>query len=281
MTLAHPAILALAMAMVSGWLWFERSAQAQEALPDTLIFAAMPGNPLNQVGVPLIRDVYAELGIRIQVREVPPARARAMLRDQQVDGVIARPAGLNRQIPNAVPIEVPLTQLQLVAFARNDGVTGLRQGGHYRLGLLRGVTSGLDALPVEPILTNTTEQLMELLARNRIDVAVDSDLVGAYFIQRNGLKDLRIVSAPLKIVPVYHYLESRHRALVPRVRKVLERLSQNGELAARHAAFAQQLKLEDITLPVAEQLTPADLKIERHVWMGPLPTLGRRPALTP
>lgn len=269
------------MAMVSGWLWFERSAQAQEALPDTLTFAAMPGNPLNQVGVPLIRDVYAELGIRIQVREVPPARARAMLRDQQVDGVIARPAGLNRQIPNAVPIEVPLTQLQLVAFARNDGVTGLRQGGHYRLGLLRGVTSGLDALPVEPILSNTTEQMMELLARNRIDVAVDSDLVGAYFIQKNGLKDLRIVSAPLKIVPVYHYLESRHRALAPQVRRILERLSQSGELAARHAAFARQLKLEDITLPVAEQLTPADLKIERHVWMGPLPTLGRRPALAP
>lgn len=233
--------------------------------PDRLRLAAIPANPLNQVGVPLMQEIYRQLGITIDILETPPAREIALYEDGLVDGTLGRVAGFRLQSPQAIRIPVPLTHINLVAFSTLDTLPRLAEGSDppLRVGQLRGIDFGLETSgQVETTMVNTTEQLMAMLARRRIDVAIASELGGAFYVQSNNYEDVRIVARPLKMIPVYHYLHGKHTLLVPEVTRIMQQLHDSGYLEDRHNEFRALLRLDEMTLPLSEQVSNDTLRMK-------------------
>ncbi|WP_148864248.1 substrate-binding periplasmic protein [Marinobacter fonticola] len=234
-------------------------------LPRTLTFAMIPGNPFNRVGQPLIEAIYREVGIEITVMETPPAREIAMLSSGQLDGSMGRVAGLDDQVQEVTRIPVPLTHINLVVFSTLEQLPKLAQPSTatLRVGQLRGIDFGIESSrPVEVVFLDTTEQLMAVLAKRRIDVAIASELGGAFFVQTQNYANVRIVAKPLKVIPVYHYLHKKHVALAPDVQRVMERLQSSGYLEDQHNIFRAQLQLERIMLPASQLVSNDTLRVE-------------------
>ncbi|BES73242.1 transporter substrate-binding domain-containing protein [Marinobacter nanhaiticus D15-8W] len=233
--------------------------------PNRLRLAAIPANPLNQVGAPLMEDIYRQLGITIDVLETPPPREVALYQEGMIDGTLGRVDGFSLQAPQAIRIPVPLTHIKLVAFSTLEKLPRLAKGldPPLQIGQLRGIDFGLETSgQVETTLVNTTEQLMAMLARRRIDVAIASELGGAFYVQSNNYDDVRIVAQPLKMIPVYHYLHSKHAPLVPKVTGIMQRLHDRGYLEDRHNAFRARLDVDGMTLPLRQQVSNDDLRMK-------------------
>lgn len=235
--------------------------------PDHLRLAAIPANPLNQVGIPLMQEIYQELGITIDVVEIPPAREVSLYSGsgELLDGTLARVVGFRDQAPQAIRIPVALAHINLVAFSTLEKLPKLAPTSDHpiRVGQLRGIDFGIESSKrVEIISVNTTEQLMAMLARQRIDMAIASELGGAFFVKSNGYENVRIVAQPLKMIPVYHYLHRKHEPLVPEVTQVMTRLHDSGYMADQHNKFRALLELEDITLPLSQQVSNDDLRMK-------------------
>jgi ABC-type amino acid transport substrate-binding protein len=75
------------------------------------------------------------------------------------------------------------------------------------------------------------DQLMQMLASGRIDVAVNDRFSGVLVNKKLRLDTVvRPLSPALEHIPLYHFLHERHRDLVPRVEKVLRDMEASGEL---------------------------------------------------
>ena len=94
-------------------------------------------------------------------------------------------------------------------------------------------------------------------------MAIDVDAVGAYFIRDKGLDDIRIVSRPLRTLPVYHYLQAKHRNLLPELTLVMQELKDQGLLDSPHQVFLERLGIDSLTLPADQLMVPEDLMVER------------------
>lgn len=266
MIASHLAVVTLSFLLLALQCDIAGATPLEDGPQRRLIIATIPDNPLSQVGMPLLEQIYQKVGVAVEFRPIPPARATNMLMRGQLDGVLARFEGFERQAIGAIKVPVSLTAISLVAFAREDQVARLQsgKGRPVRVGLLRGLSVGLELEDFsEPMLANTTEQLMELLQHRRIDVAIDVDAVGAYFIRDKGLDDIRIVSRPLRTLPVYHYLQAKHRNLLPELTLVMQELKDQGLLDAPHQVFLERLGIDSLTLPADQLMVPEDLMVER------------------
>ncbi|WP_111494058.1 substrate-binding periplasmic protein [Marinobacter bohaiensis] len=231
----------------------------------TLRFASIPDNPLDEVGVLLIRTIYDQLDIEVEILDIPPARALTLLRQGHLDGSLARPEGFETRVDVAVPVPVRLSQVQVVGFARADRLARLQTASTMplRVGLLLGLPPHMNtAAHLHPVEAHTSRQLMAMADKARVDLALDVDVVGAHVIREDHLANLRIVTTPLRRIDVYHFLHQRHEALVPQVARVMTELQEDGTLERMHQAFRERLDMDTITLPKEDLLSARQLQLD-------------------
>jgi ABC-type amino acid transport substrate-binding protein len=72
---------------------------------------------------------------------------------------------------------------------------------------------------------------MQVLAADKIDVAVSDSFSGLVVIKQLGLEDqIKVLTPPLQKNAIYHFLHEKHRNLIPKVEKVLRKMQASGEL---------------------------------------------------
>jgi len=74
------------------------------------------------------------------------------------------------------------------------------------------------------------DALFRLLAQGRVDVAVAGGHDVRTLSRRKGLAELRALSPPLAVRPMYIYLNKRHARLAPRLAEALRGMRADGSL---------------------------------------------------
>lgn len=211
---------------------------------DTMHFklGGMHGHPLNPLGVSILTEAYAELGITIELVALPSPRSMELAHRGLLDGELGRIDGVTDMYPNLLKVDWPIIDLDTVAITSHptlafDEEPNLRQ---YRLGIVRGarINERVTYHPDNTVEVTHSEQLIRMLHTQRIDLAIMPRSVAQLLLKQDP--ELRILEPSLGVHPIHHYLHRRHHAIVPQLQRVLQRMAEEGRIARIERQFLQQ-----------------------------------------
>jgi ABC-type amino acid transport substrate-binding protein len=205
--------------------------------------------PDQYVGGEMLRAVYARLNIKLEFADVPGKRALALSSAGELDGEIQRIGTLSKEYPTLLRVSPPINYIEPSVFTSrlHFDVQGWDSIKDYSIGIVRGVGSSEAGTRGMAHVTQTAslENLIQMLDADRFDVIVSDLFSGLVAVRKLNLQArVYALSPPLERIYIYHYLNERHRDLVPRVGKVIEELDASGELARMRAALIKQVLSE-------------------------------------
>jgi polar amino acid transport system substrate-binding protein len=141
---------------------------------------------------------------------------------------------MEKEYPNLIRIPEPIYSFNVKAFTTGfvfkvDGWESLRP---YQICVLRGLklseqgTEGMNRM-----VGNTIDHVIEMLRRQRCEVAVFGS---ATWLEIDRLKagPLRELEPPIATLQLFHYVNKRHEALVPKLAEALRQMRAEGAIAA-------------------------------------------------
>ena len=110
---------------------------------------------------------------------------------------------------------------------------GIRRGEVY-------AEKGTSKMSVQPAISYN--QLLNMLLLGRIDVAVG--ILSSVKVEINSAfrdSGFKIIEKPLVDIPLYHLVNKKHQALVPKLSSVLELMASTGEIEEIHQRTLQAI----------------------------------------
>ncbi|MES2263239.1 MAG: transporter substrate-binding domain-containing protein [Pseudomonadota bacterium] len=216
-------------------VWLLLTCLANPAPAQERITLGSANGSIAAVSRQVLQEAYRHIGIDLITATAPTERSLSDSNRGLLDGQLARIAGLEEQYPNLVRIPVPIVTVDAVAFtkqARFD-VKGWDSLRPYRIGIVQGqkfATNGTRGMQVVSL--PSTEQLFIELDAGHIDVAVSTRIEGVLMTRQIKAQHIILLEAPLEKIILYHYVHQRHRALVPQLTAVLDKMEKDGRIDA-------------------------------------------------
>lgn len=204
-------------------------------VPAPLRLARIENIPDQAVGSAILEVIYRRLDLAVEFVDMPAKRALVESSQGRVDGEVQRVLDVGREYPSLLAVHPPIIYIEPAVFVTRVDfvVAGWSSLAPFSIGIVRGVgssergTRGMDR--VEAV--TSLDQLMEILANDRIDVAVSDRFSGRLVIKRRHLETkIRSLDRVLEHIPLHHFLNERHRELVPRVGRIVQAMAASGEL---------------------------------------------------
>lgn len=215
------------------------------ALANSFTVITLPGATYNEVGIPLITELYQRIGIDIQTLEIPSSRQAFMLTNNRADAIIIAPPGFDTQNPNIVRLPIPLSHLSLRLFTGRDDLSWPLTE-NLTLGVLRGVIATDIQLDLPPnlniIAVNNIEQMMRMADRQRLDIVILPYTQGLTTIDELKLQQVHVFGPEVANIPMYHYLNIRHQSLVAPLHQVMQQWQESGYLQDVHQQWRDKLE---------------------------------------
>lgn len=186
-------------------------------------------------------DAFQQLGIALEIRAFPAARAAAEAAAGKVDGELARSYEYQATQNAMTRVSEPTIFASTAAYVcRQDivlapGWKGLR-GTNYRVEYRAGysVVAGKLAAVVPPERLSSVPAVdtgLRKLIRGRTDVYVDiADIVDSALVQDEFRQAGIRQAAVLERGPIHAYLNKRHADLGHRLALILKRMRDNGQI---------------------------------------------------
>jgi polar amino acid transport system substrate-binding protein len=191
----------------------------------------------------VLQEAYRRLGIEAKEEFLPHERSLRASDAGEVDGEVMRIAGLEKEYPNLLRVPEPIYEFDTIAFTTGlvfkvEGWESLRP---YQLCVLRGLklseqgTEGMNRM-----IGNSVDHLIEMLRRDRCQVAI---LGRASWLEIDRLKagPLRELQPPIATLQLFHYVNKRHAALVPKLAETLRQMRVEGVISAITASEDQAI----------------------------------------
>ncbi len=218
-----------------------------------LVFSAFPdqGLPLFQICKRIMEEAYGALGIRIETRAAPAARALQYAERGLNDGELCRTSLIAEQRSDLLLIRTPLFESHAVAFAsRPLQLHGWSSLKPYLVGFERGKAAlelRLKGVRLSP--SNGVENGMRKLAGGRVDVHVEDYYSGMCVLRQRGMHGVQPLHPVLERFSMHHYLNPRHRELAPRLEEVLQHMARSGRLREIERQVLHDAGLDDLSPP--------------------------------
>ena len=176
-------------------------------------------------------EAFHRAGVTLQLIKLPAERGLLNANAGIEDGDLTRIAGLEKIYPNLIRVPEKLIDWEFVAYAKSPQIsadwqdirqhvvghiTGWKIYEHKLKNALHVVTAA------EP------EQLFQLLARNRIEVALYARWMGQAYVRQLGLKGIHQIEPTLASREMFIYLNKQHAKLVPKIARALRAIKQEG-----------------------------------------------------
>jgi ABC-type amino acid transport substrate-binding protein len=183
----------------------------------------------------LIADIYRRAGLEAVITPLPGSRATAALLAGSKDGQVARIGTYASAHPQFIKVEPAFYALTTTAYMRADRavpISTLAQLASFRVGVIRGIAHAQAATAGLPqvLQVDYPEQLYQMLAMGRIDVAIDTDLNGPALCRRLHLDNIKVAGYLVRH-DLFHLLHADKASLAPRLATVIKSMKQSGELA--------------------------------------------------
>ncbi len=194
-----------------------------------LKFSGIANSVNHKICASILESVYDKIGIKIRTQTFPAKRALSMSNSGEFDGEVQRINGISEDYPNLIKVPEPIFCLEGSAFIKNTAIAidGWKSLKPYRIGIPRGIkylennTVGMNRLIVSSI-----DQLFYLLDEGRIDIVIISTNYGQAFLKAHADMRIKMVTPPIIKVPLYHYLHTKHKALVPIVAAGIKKIKE-------------------------------------------------------
>lgn len=186
----------------------------------------------------VLEAAYERLGVHSHFFSLPTLRSLALADAGICDGEAARIAGIGREYPNLRRVPTPILHITARTYSRTGRITARRTADLD--GLVVGIVGGelyaerlmADA---DPLRAKTYRQLMTLLARGRIDVAIGLEHEAQLVLDRLSLgTDIRAAGPPVFQAHLFHYLNVAHADLIAPLDAELAAMLDDGRMAAIH-----------------------------------------------
>ncbi len=195
----------------------------------------------------VLNDAFNRIGARVDLRSIAGERSLRLANQGIDDGDCCRIREINQHYPNLVRVEVPVIQVDFVAFVKDESIRldGWHSLAPYDVGVVKGwkiLESGLaDHSPRKVYTLNSAQSLFSMLEKDRLQVATIGRLVGYKKLHDMGLQGIRVVEPPLVSRQLYLFLNKKHEALVPALEKILRQMREEGVLAAYYQQVVEPL----------------------------------------
>ena len=192
-------------------------------------------------------DAFGQLGLPLEIRSYPAARAAVEAAAGKVDGELARGPGYETTL---LRVPEPTVFANVTAYAAR-GITlppgwgGLRDTPYrveYRLGYTVMGKKLAAVVAADRLGTvRNAETGLRKLARGRIDLFVDNAETVEPILRRPEFDGARIHAASeLERMPVYAYLHPRHANLLAPLAAILKKMRDSGQIERYHLQALHQ-----------------------------------------
>ncbi|MFZ6747519.1 substrate-binding periplasmic protein [Undibacterium sp. Ren11W] len=187
-------------------------------------------DPATRIAELIITEAYRRLGIQAVVHKLPGERSLRSANNGEMDGELYRRLGMELDYPNLLIVPVPLLTYEIVIFSRgtNFVVNGWESLRPYTIGFVKSikiVEKNTQGMKVE--VANSLRQAFLKMMLGRSDVVVANRASGLAVLRELNLTEIKVLTPPLASFPVFHYLNSKHAALVPKLTTVLQQMQKD------------------------------------------------------
>ncbi|NQY21341.1 MAG: transporter substrate-binding domain-containing protein [Campylobacteraceae bacterium] len=217
-----------------------------------LTFVRIQGVPDHKLGAMIIKEVYKRLNINVNIISMPGKRAlKEAQKGEIIDGEVIRIMKIQALSPTLIRLSPHIRELEGTVFSIKHKVK-IKEWSSlngYKIGMVRGVQYIEDGLAksvnksTKISKVKSDESLLLLLNLGRVDLAVTAKFNGLYQIKKLKLSDkIHSLDNALTKERLYHYLNVKHKLLVPIIEDHLAKMKQSGELDKL------RIKMENILL---------------------------------
>lgn len=215
------------------------------ALAGMLACAAQASPPLTQIIVSnseggrlveyierVLTEAYGQVGATPEIRAYPAARSIEMANEGITDAEAWRGSGLDRDYPNLIRVPEPILTLEYRAYTLEKPFEGKGweslQGKRVCVNLgEKLIEDRTRDLPRE--LAHGVEAALKMLKAGRCDLVLSNQFAWLTM-DRYDLGTFCGGSAVIESIPLYHYVNRRHAALVPGLAKAFRGMRDSGRL---------------------------------------------------
>jgi polar amino acid transport system substrate-binding protein len=219
-----------------------------EALSQTIHynFASIELLIEQEVGRIVIPQIYKNIGINIAVTPLPAQRAQFVANTGEKDGEIMRIWSYGSENIQTIRVPTPYYYLETMPFSLKERQLDIRDKKDlkkYKLAKVRGVkhTNNITEGMNNVYEMTSTENMFKMLRNEIVDVALTNTLDGKLTLERLDYGNIEYSIKPLAVLPLYHYINKKHKALVPLINQEIIRIRENGELKAMINRAEQQV----------------------------------------
>lgn len=181
----------------------------------------------------LAEEACKRIGVGFKLVSLPSERSLLSANQGEVDGEGLRVAGLEESYSHLLRVPERFIGISFVAFATNPAITlseGWASLQPHRVAFINGwkmfEANATGARVVHRL--DKAEQLFQMLAAGRIDLALYTRADGLALVRQLGLSGITPLAPALRDVDMYLYLHQKHQNLVPRLAKALREMKADG-----------------------------------------------------
>jgi len=200
---------------------------------NSIYIAVIDDVPSTTMAVRLLEVAYQRLGLEMKTLVAPSRRALMMADNGKLDGDLFRIESVAADYPNLTQVDYPLLEGGLFAVVRDPTAQTMPEPGDkpLQVAVRRGIIIAeqtAEALGMEPLHTESYEQMLKLLERGRVELALVSDIEGLSPLASGRWSQFVVLPEPVIHFQLYHYVNRRHGNLARELAQVLEELEFEG-----------------------------------------------------
>jgi len=198
---------------------------------EKLVFSRTEGDWAGQtLTMRVLRYAYRKLGFEIGFVAYPMERSVVSANTGVTDGVVSRTEGTDAIYSDLVRVKVPVSYLEQVVFVTDadfkiEGWESLRP---YRITIMRGnKLAERNTMGMMVEFVSSPDLGFRKLLSGGADVMLEArDLIP--LLNDPEFRKIRILKPPLERIPMYHYVNRKHAAIVPYLEAILAEMHESG-----------------------------------------------------
>ncbi|MDF1881622.1 transporter substrate-binding domain-containing protein [Sulfurimonas sp. MAG313] len=200
-----------------------------------------------------LQAIFEEAQIPLEIELLPIKRSLLNASSGITDGDAARILGVNEYFPSLYAVKPAIYEMNVIALSYKQFIPkDFSDLEKYNVGLVRGMKVlevTMDKLHCKSLIkVDSHEQLIALLAKNRIDIALVDKEASFLLLNYYHKKGIFFRETTLMIESTYLHLHRKNISLIPKLNKAIHDLKKRGVLAEIKKEFYKELENRDISL---------------------------------
>ncbi|QEN04639.1 hypothetical protein EW093_07955 [Thiospirochaeta perfilievii] len=203
---------------------------------DSLVISTGSKDVLNfKISTAILKEAYSILGLDLSITNTSLPRSIQLSSSGNTDGELCRATVIEALYPTLIRVDVPLLEVNTVAFYLLDSINinswdSLKP---YRIAYERGIKVTQESVVgMNVVATDDLDLAFKLLKYGRVDVVISGYYNGLDNLKGSDLMDKIKTSTPLNKVTLYHYLNIKHKDLIPKLEEALNSIDIEGIIKA-------------------------------------------------